>query len=304
MKGIILSGGYGTRLYPATKAICKQLLPVFDKPMIYYPLSVLMLASIRDILIISTPEDIGRFEALFGTGEDLGLKIKYKLQERPNGLAEAFILAEDFIEENSVCLILGDNIFYGSNFSNILQGCTCLEEGAIIFGYHVNDPALYGVVEFDHNFKPLSIEEKPLNPKSNYAVAGLYFYDNSVIEVAKALKPSKRNELEITDINRSFLERGSLEIKLLGRGYAWLDTGTFDALQKASIFVQTIQERQGIKIACIEEIAYRKGFIDLQQLCLLANRYNNEYGLYLSRVIKEVALEKKAQKFSSTFVFS
>lgn len=294
MKGIILSGGYGTRLYPATKAVCKQLLPVFDKPMIYYPLSVLMLANIREILIISTPEDLPRFELLFGSGKELGLNIEYRVQKKPEGLAQAFIIGEDFIGDDSVCLILGDNIFYGNDFSKILLECTSLSEGAIIFGYHVNDPQRYGIVEFDDNFAVKSIEEKPLKPKSNYAVSGLYFYDNKVIDFAKSLKPSKRNELEITDLNRIYLEREMLTVKLLGRGYAWLDTGTFDALQKASVFVQTIQERQGIKIACIEEIAYRKGFINLKELMVLSNRYSNEYGSYLRSLTKNRAEEVRS----------
>lgn len=294
MKGIILSGGYGTRLYPATKAVCKQLLPVFDKPMIYYPLSVLMLASIKDILIISTPEDLPRFELLFGNGKDLGLNIEYRVQKKPEGLAQAFIIGDDFIGDDSVCLILGDNIFYGSDFSKILLQCTTLKDGAIIFGYHVNDPQRYGIIEFDENFAPKSIEEKPAKPKSNYAISGLYFYDNNVTHFAKSLKPSKRNELEITDLNRIYLEKKMLSVKLLGRGYAWLDTGTFDALQKASVFVQTIQERQGIKIACIEEIAYRKGFIDLHQLMALSGRYSNEYGVYLRSLIKTGAEEARS----------
>lgn len=304
MKGIILSGGYGTRLYPATKVICKQLLPVFDKPMIYYPLSVLMLSKIRDIMIISTPSDIGRFEQLFSDGSDYGLNIVYKAQEKAIGLAHAFILAKDFIKDDSVCLILGDNIFYGSHFSTLLQSCISLKEGATIFAYHVNDPSRYGIVELDDNFSPISIEEKPINPKSNYAIAGLYFYDNSVVEISGKLKPSLRGELEISDVNRVYLERKKIQVKVLGRGYAWLDTGTFDALQKASVFVQTIQERQGIKIACIEEIAYRMGYIDLCHLALLSNRYDNEYGRYLKSLVKMAAVEKKDQKFSSDLVFS
>jgi glucose-1-phosphate thymidylyltransferase len=245
-----------------------------------------------------------RFELLFGDGADYGLNIKYKVQKKPEGLAQAFIIGEDFIQDDSVCLILGDNIFYGSNFSKILMECTSLQEGAFIFGYLVNDPSRYGIIEFDEHFMPVSIEEKPVNPKSNYAIAGLYFYDNEVIDIAKKLKPSKRNELEITDLNKVYLERQKLNVKLLGRGYAWLDTGTFDALQKASVFVQTIQERQGIKIACIEEIAYRKGFIDLSQLIILANRYGNEYGAYLRSLVKMAPQEKIHQKFSSDFVFS
>ncbi len=288
MKGIILSGGFGTRLYPATLAVCKQLLPVFDKPMIYYPLSILMLANIKDILIISTPEDTQRFEKLFGSGAHLGLNISYKVQKRPEGLAQAFILGEDFIKKDNVCLILGDNIFYGSDLTALLEESFHLKNGATVFGYRVNDPSRYGVVEFDEKFNAVSIEEKPLKPKSNYAISGLYFYDNSVIEIAKSLKPSKRGELEITDINREYLARKKLKVKILGRGYAWLDTGTFDALQKASIFVQTIQERQGIKIACIEEIAYRKGFISKEKLKQLSLKYNNEYGEYLKACADEI----------------
>lgn len=288
MKGIILSGGFGTRLYPATLAVCKQLLPIFDKPMIYYPLSVLMLSGIKDILIISTPLDIGRFESLFGNGSDFGLNISYKVQEKPEGLAQAFILGEKFIGKDSVSLILGDNIFYGHDLTLLLEESVHLKKGATVFGYHVNDPGRYGVVEFDDKFNAISLEEKPLKPKSNYAVSGLYFYDNSVIEIAKKLKPSKRGELEITDVNKIYLERKELTVKLLGRGFAWLDTGTFDALQKASIFVQTIQERQGIKIACIEEIAYKKGFIDKSKLLVLAKRYNNEYGDYLKACADDI----------------
>lgn len=288
MKGIILSGGFGTRLYPATLAVCKQLLPIFDKPMIYYPLSVLMLSGIKDILIISTPVDIGRFESLFGNGSDLGLNISYKVQEKPEGLAQAFILGEKFIGKDSVSLILGDNIFYGHDLTMLLEESVRLKKGATVFGYRVNDPGRYGVVEFDESFNAISLEEKPLKPKSNYAVSGLYFYDNSVIEIAKKLKPSKRGELEITDVNKIYLERKQLTVKLLGRGFAWLDTGTFDALQKASIFVQTIQERQGIKIACIEEIAYKKGFIDKSKLLALAKRYNNEYGEYLKACAEDI----------------
>lgn len=295
MKGIILSGGHGTRLYPATKAICKQLLPIFDKPMIYYPLSILMLANIKEILIISTPQDTPRFEMLFSDGRDLGLSFTYQVQPKPLGLAHAFILAEQFIGDDSVCLILGDNIFYGHNLSSILQESAKLQEGALIFGYHVNDPERYGVIEMDEDLNPISIEEKPLKPKSNYAVSGLYFYDNEVVKIAKSLKPSSRNELEITDINKHYLNMHKLKIKLLSRGFAWLDTGTFDAFQKASTFVQTIQERQGIKIACIEEIAYKMGFIDQKRFLLLAEKYPNEYGDYLRSLLKN-------QKFSNCFV--
>lgn len=287
MKGIILSGGYGTRLYPATLAVCKQLLNVFDKPMIYYPLSILMLANIKDILIISTPQDISRFQMLFSDGKDLGLNISYKVQEKPEGLAQAFILGEEFIQDDNVCLILGDNIFYGHHLTALLEECTQIKNGATIFGYRVTDPERYGVVEFDQNHRVLSLEEKPTKPRSNYAIAGLYFYDNSVIEIAKGLKPSKRNELEITDLHKEYLKRKALTVKLLGRGFAWLDTGTFDALQKASIFVQTIQERQGIKIACLEEIAWRKGFISKDKLLFLSKKYNNEYGNYIRSCVLE-----------------
>lgn len=282
MKGIILAGGSGTRLYPATLAICKQLLPIFDKPMIYYPLSVLMLAGIREILIISTPEDTPRFEKLFGDGSHLGLQLQYQIQEKPAGLAQAFLLGESFIANQPVCLILGDNIFYGHDLTELLISGTTLQKGGLIFGYQVKDPHRYGVVHFDSHMKALGIEEKPQHPKSPFAVPGLYFYGPEVVEIAKSIQPSKRGELEITDINQTYLERGALTVQLLSRGHAWLDTGTFDAFQKASAFVQAIQERQGIKIACIEEVAYRKGWIDHSQLQKLAARYpNNEYGEYL-----------------------
>lgn len=282
MKGIILAGGSGTRLYPATLAVCKQLLPVFDKPMIYYPLSVLMLAGIREILIISTPEDTPRFERLFGDGRQLGLRLQYAVQPAPKGLAQAFVIGEEFIGGEPVCLILGDNIFYGHDFPEILQEGMALEEGGLIFGYHVRDPHRYGVVEFDPEMRAVSIEEKPKVPKSNYAVPGLYFYGPDVVEIAKNLKPSGRGELEITDVNQHYLRENRLTVRLLGRGHAWLDTGTFDAFQKASAYVQAIQERQGIKIACIEEIAFRKGWIGKPELDRLAARYaNNEYGEYL-----------------------
>ncbi|MFA5249893.1 MAG: glucose-1-phosphate thymidylyltransferase RfbA [Parachlamydiales bacterium] len=285
MKGIVLAGGHGTRLYPATLALCKQLMPVFDKPMIYYPLSVLMLAGLREILIISTPDDLPRFERLFGDGSSLGLRLQYKVQKEPRGLAEAFILGRDFIQKESVALILGDNIFYGHNFSRLLKECVKLKEGALIFGYHVADPERYGVVEFNPKKQVISIEEKPLRPKSSYAVPGLYFYDNQVVTIASGLKPSKRGEVEITDLNLAYLKAKKLRVKLFGRGLAWLDTGTFDSLQKASVFVQTIQERQAMKVACLEEIAYRMGFIDAKQLCRLSKKYNNEYGKYLQRLL-------------------
>lgn len=293
MKGIILAGGKGTRLYPITSVICKQLLPIFDKPMIYYPLSILMLAGIRDILIISTKEDTPRFERLFGDGEQLGLNLDYAIQTNPSGLAQAFTIGASFIGDSSVSLILGDNVFYGHDFSTLLKDCIKLKEGGIIFGYHVAQPSRYGVLEFDKNKAPIKIEEKPKFPKSSYAVPGLYFYDNEVIEIAKHLKPSKRGEFEITDINNIYLERKKLSVRLFGRGYAWLDTGTFDAFYKASAFVQAIQERQGIKIACIEEVAYRMGFIDLEELeKLTKNLLENEYKFYLKNFVKQEKLSK------------
>lgn len=282
MKGIILAGGAGTRLYPITRSISKQIIPVYDKPMIYYPLSVLMLAGIREILIISTPEDIGLYEHLLGDGSQLGLKIAYKIQPSPDGLAQAFILGEEFIGNDNVCMILGDNIFYGYNFSGILHDAASLNDGAIVFGYYVNDPERYGVVEFDEKGKVISIEEKPEHPKSNYAVTGLYFYSNDVIQKAKNLKPSKRGELEITDLNRLYLQENRLNVKLLGRGFAWLDTGTHDSLLQASNFIATIEQRQGLKVSCIEEIAYIRGFINKEQLLDLAEPLKkNQYGEYL-----------------------
>lgn len=287
MKGIILAGGKGTRLYPVTLATCKQLLPVFDKPMIYYPLSVLMMAGIREILIISTPEDLPRFRHLFGDGSKLGLSISYKEQAKPNGIAEAFIIGASFIKNDNVALILGDNIFYGHDLAALLVQASKVKKGAVVFGYEVKDPERYGVIEFDSRLRVTKIVEKPKIPKSSYAVTGLYFYDNSVIEVARHLKPSARKELEITDINSYYLQKGALQLKLLDRGFAWLDTGTHDALQKASAYVQTIQERQGIKIACIEEIAYQMGFIDEKQLLKLAKELQaNEYGAYLAQVAR------------------
>ena len=281
MKGIILAGGHGTRLYPLTLAVSKQILPVYDKPMIYYPISTLMLAGIQDILIISTPRDTPRFEELLGDGSHLGCRFSYIVQEEPKGLGQAFILGEDFIGEDDVCLILGDNIFYRNGISKLLAECQN-PNGGIIFAYPVSDPERYGVVDFDGNFKATSIEEKPENPKSNYAVPGLYFYDNSIIELAKALKPSKRGELEITDINLTYLRNGKLSVKLLGRGTAWLDTGTHDSLIEASQFIQVIEHRQGLKIGCIEEVAHHMKFITDDQLRELAvNMKNDQYGAYL-----------------------
>ena len=287
MKGIILAGGRATRLYPITKGICKQLLPIYDKPMIYYPLSVLMLAEIRDILIISTPEALPRFNDLLGEGENYGLNIEYAEQKEPRGIAEAFIIGEKFIGDDSVCLVLGDNIFFGHNLSTVLKEAVSQREGATVFGYYVNNPQRYGVIEFDNNNKVISIEEKPKKPKSNWVITGLYFYDNSVIEIAKNIKPSYRGELEITDVNNTYLHRGKLKVKLLGRGYAWLDTGTPGSLLDASMFIKTIEERQGLKIGCIEEIAYKMGFIDKERVKSIARNVNSNYGEYLMRIINE-----------------
>ena len=287
MKGIILAGGSGTRLYPITKSVSKQALSIYDKPMIYYPMSVLMLAGIKDILIISTPRDIYTFEELFGNGNDLGINIQYEVQEQPNGLAEAFIIGEEFIGNDKVALVLGDNIFYGYGFSERLKNAVERDE-ATIFGYHVVDPQAFGVVEFDKDFNVLSIEEKPKEPKSNYAVPGLYFYDNDVVQIAKNVKPSKRGELEITSINNEYLKRGKLKVELFGRGMAWLDTGTHKGLLEASNFVEAVQTRQGLYIACLEEIAYRKGYINKEQLLELAKPLmKTEYGQYLVKVSKE-----------------
>ncbi|MHB1314632.1 MAG: glucose-1-phosphate thymidylyltransferase RfbA [Christensenellales bacterium] len=285
MKGIILAGGSGTRLYPITKSISKQLLPVYDKPMVYYPLSVLMLSGIRDILIISTPEDLPCFQKLFGSGEDLGLRFSYKVQNAPNGLAEAFIIGEEFIGSDSCALVLGDNIFFGHGFAQSVQKAAKLAKGAVIFGYYVNNPTAYGVVEFDKEGKAVSIEEKPSEPKSNYAVPGLYFYDNDVVGIAKSIKPSKRGELEITTVNQEYLQRDTLNVEVIGRGIAWLDTGTHDDLISAANYVATIQKRQGLYIACIEEIAYRMGYIGKEQLNELSKPLlKTDYGKYIKQL--------------------
>lgn len=287
MKGIILAGGKATRLYPVTRAVCKQLLPIYDKPMVYYPLSTLMLAGIKDILIISTPEAIPAFKALLGDGKSLGIKISYAEQSQPKGIAQAIVIGSEFIKNDSVCLILGDNIFYGHNLSSSLKEAVRQKHGATVFGYYVNDPSRYGVIEFDKKCNAISIAEKPKKPKSNYAVTGLYFYDNDVIKIAQNIKPSSRGELEITDVNAAYLNNKKLKVKLLGRGYAWLDMGTYDSFIEASTFIKTIEERQGLKVGCIEEIAFKMGYINSKQLGRIASSIPTAYGQYLKGLLKD-----------------
>ena len=287
MKGIILAGGKATRLYPITKAVCKQLLPIYDKPMIYYPLSVLMLAGIKDILIISTPQDIPRFKDLLGNGGALGINLSYLLQKAPRGIAESFLIGEKFIQNQPVCLILGDNIFYGHNLTEFLKEAVSLKKGALVFGYYVRNPERYGVIEFDKKGHVFSVHEKPKRPKSNWVVTGLYFYDRQVSEIAKRLKPSSRGELEITSVNNEYIKKGQLKVKLLGRGYAWLDTGTYDSLIDSSIFIKTIEERQGLKVGCVEEIAFRMGYISKKQLAVLASSIKTSYGDYLRGILDD-----------------
>lgn len=285
MKGIILAGGKATRLYPITLGVCKQLLPVYDKPMIYYPLTVLMFAGIRDILIISTPEDTARFKDTLGNGKELGIKLSYAAQAEPKGIAQSFIIGEKFIGKENICLILGDNIFYGDGLAEIVKESSALKTGALVFGYYVKDPERYGVIEFDNERNVISLEEKPKNPKSNWVICGLYFYDNDVIKIAKRLKPSARGELEITDVNKKYLKMKQLKVKLLGRGFAWLDTGTHNSLLDASVFIKTIEERQGLKIGCIEEVAFRMGYITIRQFKRLSEKINTPYGEYLNRIL-------------------
>lgn len=286
-KGIILAGGKATRLYPITKGVCKQLLPVYDKPMIYYPLSVLMLASVRDILIISTPKDLPRIQDLLGDGSDLGIKLSYAVQKEPRGIADSLIIGERFIGCEPVCLVLGDNIFYGHNLTQVLNDAARLKKGALVLGYYVKEPQAYGVLEFDKNSKVTAITEKPKDPRSNWAVTGIYFYDHHAVSIAKKLKPSRRGELEITSVNSAYLKKGQLRVKLLGRGYAWLDTGTYDSLIDSSMFIKTIEERQGLKVGCIEEVAYRMGYISLRQLEKLAQSIPTAYGAYLKGIVQD-----------------
>ncbi len=296
MKGIILAGGAGTRLFPATLPVCKQLLPIYDKPLIYYPLSTLMLAGIREVLIISTPEDTPRFEQLLGDGKELGMQFSYAVQAEPRGLADAFIVGREFVGTDRVCLVLGDNIFYGHGFADLLHKAVTAESGATVFGYHVHDPERYGVVAFDGEGRVLSIEEKPERPKSNYAVVGLYFYDNDVLDIAASIEPGRRGEIEITDVNLAYLRRGKLSVQVMSRGYAWLDTGTHESMVDATNFVKAIEDRQGLKIGCIEEVAYRKGYIDQDMLLALADKYaKGGYGQYLRQAAYETVMDQKGE---------